>query len=87
MKVWRPQTAYSLKQGPAWSDLLGEIAACASPEAVEAWWGDYLTRRHRDYPEGWSLALRDLCEAQKGDLAAAHEHAALDAAFNATVSP
>lgn len=85
MKVWRPQTAYALKQGPAWGDLLGEIAACRTVEAVRAWWGDYLTRRHRDYPEGWSLALRDLCEAREGELITEAQHATLDAAYRATM--
>lgn len=81
MKVWRPQTAHALKQGPAWSDLLGEIASCRTVEALWAWWADYLTRRHRDYPEGWSLALQDLCEAREGDLLAGDQHAAMDAEF------
>jgi hypothetical protein len=85
MKVWRPQTAYALKQGPSWETLLGEIASCLTVEAVWAWWADYLLRRHRDYPEGWSLALRDACEVREGDLLAGRHHAELDAAYAATV--
>lgn len=85
MKVWRPQSAYALKQTPAWDELKGEIAACSTPEAVDAWWGAYLLR-HRDYPEGWSLALRDLCEARTGDLLAGSHHAAMDAEFRARMA-
>lgn len=85
MKVWRPQTAYALKQGTAWENLLGEIAACVTVEDVWAWWDDYVSRRHRDYPEGWSLALRDLCEAREGDLLAGEHHAEMDAAYAAIV--
>lgn len=85
MKVWKPQTAYALKQGPAWDQLGGEIAACLTVEAVEAWWADYLLNRHRDYPEAWSLLLRDLCEARQGELLSGFHHAELDTAYRATM--
>lgn len=85
MKVWRPQTAYALKQGPAWDNLRAEIAACQTVEAVWTWWNNFLANRHRDYPEGWSLALRDACEERESDLLAGHHHAELDAAYAAIV--
>ncbi len=81
MKVWRPQTAYALKQGPAWEALLTEVAACGTPEATEAWWADFIMLRHRDYPGSWSLALRDIYEAHKADLLGAERHAELDEAY------
>lgn len=85
MMVWRPQTAHALKQGPAWESLLSEVAACRTVEAVWAWWNAYLLERHRDHPEGWSLLLRDACEAQESDLLAGSHHAALDAEYRATM--
>lgn len=85
MKVWRPQTAYALRQGSAWTDMLSEIDAHQTVEAVWTWWGEYLTQRHRDYPEGWSLALRDACEARVSDLMARAHHAEMDAEYRATV--
>lgn len=78
MKVWRPQTAYALKQTPAWAELLAEIAACQTVEAVWTWWRDYLVNRHRDFPEGWSLLLRERCEGREDDLLGGEGHDALD---------
>lgn len=86
MKVWRPQTAYSLGREAGWSPLTNEISACQTVEAVWAWWGDYLVRRHRDYPEGWSLALLDACEAHADHLMAGAHHAELDDAYRATMA-
>lgn len=85
MKVWKPATSYSLGREAGWDPLVAEVKACATPEAVWAWWSDFLVRRHRDYPEVWSLALRDLCEAQEGDLIAEAQHAEMDSAFRATM--
>lgn len=85
MKVWRPQTAHALKQGPAWGNLLAEIAACVTVDAVWGWWNDYLLHRHRDHPEGWSLALREACEDREAALLAGEHHAELDTAFRMTV--
>jgi hypothetical protein len=85
MKVWRPQTAYALKQGPAWASMLGEIADCGTVEAVWAWWANFVLTRHRDYPEVWCLSLRDACEAREDELLAGLHHAELDAAFAATM--
>jgi hypothetical protein len=85
MKVWRPQTAYALKQGPAWETLLGEVEACETVEAVRAWWGAYLLERHRNYPEGWSLAIRDACELQEAAIEGDERHSELNAQYRATM--
>jgi len=85
MKVWRPQTAHALRQGPAWETLLAEIAGCMTVAAVHQWWADYLLTRHRDHPESWSLLLRDACEDREGDLLAGEHHAELDEVFRLTV--
>jgi hypothetical protein len=38
---------------------MDEVASCLTVEAVWTWWNDYLVHRHRDYPQAWSLALRE----------------------------
>lgn len=85
MKVWKPQTSHALRQGEAWNDLLTEVGACGTAEEVTEWWSDYLIRRHRDYPQAWSLALREVCERREDDLTAGLHHAELDEAFQMTV--
>lgn len=87
MKVWKPQTAHALKraEGGGWDPLMEEVNACLSVDAVWSWWNDYLVQRHRDYPEGWSLALRQACELREEDLLAGAHHDELDEAFRATM--
>lgn len=85
MKVWKPQSAYSLAREATWDPLMDEVGSCLTVDAVWLWWNDYLVNRHRNYPEGWSLALREACEAQEAHLLAGAHHAELDDAFRATM--
>src|SRR5690349_8242056 len=85
MRVWKPKTSYAATKDGDWPALLAEVAACGSHEAVDAFWTDYLLRRHRDNPETWSLALRDACEDRRNELDAIAASQAMDAIFSATV--
>jgi hypothetical protein len=85
MKVWKPATSYSLGREAGWDPLMNEVLSCLTPEAVEAWWADYLIHRHRNYPEVWSLALREACEAHADYLRCGDPGAVMDEAFRATV--
>lgn len=85
MKVWKPQSAYSLGRETGWDPLMDEVLSCMTEDAVWAWWRAFLCERHRDYPEVWSLALYEACEAQVAHLEANTLNAELDDEFRATV--
>lgn len=89
MKVWKPRSSYSLGRETGWGPLMHEILSCMTEDAIWAWWRAYLCTRHRDYPEVWSLALGEACEAHASHLASEDRGGdlgrELDDAFRETV--
>lgn len=68
MIVWRPKTSHARHIDGDWKPLAAEVEALRTVEEVDAFWTRFLLDRHRNYPEPWSLALRDLCAAKRDEL-------------------
>lgn len=81
MKVFAPKTAYRAKQDGTWDDLAHEIQALADMEAVDAWEGDFVTRRYRTLPENWQETILEAI----GDRRTGLLNDAFDNAFRDTV--
>lgn len=78
MKVWKPKAAHSATKDGDWQQFLSEVEALTTLEDLDAYWANYLLTRHRNYPESYSLALRDALRDREVEIRAMLQHEEMD---------
>jgi hypothetical protein len=68
MHVWQPKCSHRRHQDGDWTAIVAEVEALRTVEEVDAYWTRFLLHRHRDFPEPWSLSLREICAAKRDEL-------------------